>query len=172
MELLQKELNSQNTFIHYRIWDAIEDKQIPFRGISQSHKIVVRYAKKKNLPFVIIAEDDFHFTCADSWQYFLNNMPYDYDLYLSCIYFGTISPADNTVADFAGNTLYAVHNRYYDTFLGLDEINHLDRAHARKGRFVVCNPFVAKQCESYSDNSRCVQNYTKHLEGRKFYGED
>ena len=68
-------------------------------------------------------------------------------------------------------TLYIVNERFYDTFLGLNEWNNLDRELAFKGRYVVCNPFVVTQHGGYSDNKKYArESYDEYLQGRKLFG--
>ena len=88
----------------------------------------------------------------------------DYDLYLGGIYYGKISE-DNTVSDFAGAMLYMIHEKFYETFLTVSEEKDIDRSLANKGKYIVCNSFVAIQHNGYSDNKKKV-NYDSYLKGR------
>lgn len=76
-------------------------------------------------------------------------------MYLGGIYYGRIKD-DNSVSDFAGTMLYKIHQKFYDTFLSINEEIDIDRALAGKGRFIVCNPFVAIQHEGFSDNKKSM----------------
>lgn len=166
LALLTSELAVQD--LKACIWPGILDPEDPKKGISRAHKQVVAWAKKQQLSSIIIAEDDIRFTAPGAFDHFIKTMPADFDLYLGGIYYGKIKP-DNTVEDFAGTMLYIIHERFYDTFLSVDEREHIDRGLAGKGRFVVCNPFAALQHNGYSDNKGCYMNYDIYLEDRQLF---
>lgn len=167
MELLMKELEGQG-ITNYQIWDGIIDREHAPRGISQAHKQIVRAAKAEGLPQVLIGEDDMHFTDKGAFEYFLNNQPQKFDIFLGGIYYGIIG-LEHLVTDFSGLTLYIVRERYYDTFLELDEKKNIDRAMAKTGRFVVCHPFVVTQHNTFSDNIKKEVNYDSWLVGRHLF---
>lgn len=150
------------------LWSGISNEGNPKRGIAQAHKQIVKYAKDQRWPSITIAEDDFKFTDTGAYDYFLNRAPRDFDLYLASIYHGIIKP-DNSVDDFAGLTLYIISQRFYDTFLSIPEGNDIDRELAGKGKFIVCNPFVAIQHNGYSDNKRKHINYDDCLHDRELF---
>lgn len=166
-ELLQRELVSQE-ITNYKIWEGVVHPQATFAGISSAHKRIVREAKTMGLPYVLIGEDDLRFTAPGAFRYFLDHVPEDYDLYLASIYIGTIKE-DNTVRDFSGLTLYLVNERFYDVFLGVKIMNHLDRELAGRGRFVVVDQFCAVQYTTYSDNSKGLINNQPLLNGRRLF---
>jgi len=149
-ELLLKELENQH-IKDFRIWDGIVDKEIVSRGIAKAHKQIVKHAKALQLPEVLIAEDDLHFMAPGAFQYFLDNRPADYDIYLGGITWGQIKE-NNEVNDFSGITLYMVNSRFFDSFLSIPEDRDLDRQLRHKGKFIVCNPMVAIQHDGFSDN--------------------
>jgi hypothetical protein len=142
-ELLQHELEAQQV-TDYRIWAGIRDYECPQRGISKAHKQIIAWAKSGGLPAVLIAEDDIAFSGPGALDYFLNEQPSDFDLYLGGIVWGDIQ-SDHTVDDFAGTTLYLAYQRFYPTLLDLPEDKDYDRALAGRGKFVVCSPLVASQ---------------------------
>lgn len=140
-----------------------------FTGCSLAHKKIIRQAQKDKLPICCICEDDTEFSDSNSLKYFFNTIPSIFSLYLGCIYHGEIRP-DNTVRDFSSLTLYIVHESFYAKFLSVPENMHLDRGLAGLGKFVVCNPFVCKQIDGYSDNSKKETKYNeKYMVKRKFY---
>jgi len=146
----QKEAQHQ-AIIDFKIWEGVFIRAIPIYAILQSHKMIVADAKQKGLPRVVIAEDDIKFLGLGAWEYYLKNIPDDYDLYLGGVFSGIVKE-DNTIEDFSGMTLYTVHERFYDTFLALNKIDNIDRQLARKGKYVVCNPIVVSQWGGFSDN--------------------
>jgi hypothetical protein len=162
-------INNQlvNNKIRACMWPGIINPD-PKVGIASAHKQIVAYAQKKKLPSIIIAEDDLKFTSSTSFNFFLTNEPLDYDLYLSGIYYGKIE-SDNSVKDFAGLTLYKINQKFYDTFLSIPDGMDLDRALAHKGKYIVCNPFVALQHNGFSDNQKEYCNYDQLLANRNLY---
>lgn len=136
-------------------------------SINAAHKNIVRFAQFAGWKEVCIAEDDLEFTSPCSWQHFMKNKPKEYDLYLSMVYLGQ-PDENNIVKDFTGMTMYVVHSRFYDIFLSADPDEHIDRALAGLGKFVVCNPFVAKQSNGFSSNTGKMENYDELLKNRTF----
>jgi hypothetical protein len=169
LELLQKEIDAQGLTVVY--WPGVKDPlNRVFVGISQAHKQIVRDAKAKKLPMVCIAEDDLYFFAPGAWQYFLDNIPTDFDIYLGVVFHGLNE--DNTTDDWCGMGLYIVNERFYDTFLAANEVNHLDRALARKGRFVVCDPMICSQRAGFSDNKKHWDSYDRYLVGKRLFGRE
>ncbi len=170
MELLKKEVADQG--IEAVFWPGIRDLILPCRGISKAHKQIVRHAKENALPWVTIAEDDIKFFAPGAFSHFISNTPTDFDLYLGNVFSGEVRP-DQTVTDFAGLTLYVVHQRFYDRFLTAREINNLDREmKSLGGRYLVCDPMVCSQHGGYTDNrKKVVPDYNKYFEGRSVFSE-
>lgn len=154
--LLIKEIQKQG-ITDYKISPGIRTPQ-PRTGISLSHKQIVAFAQASGQPKVVIAEDDLKFTARNSYQYFLDHIPADFDLYLGGIMYGAIKP-DKTVTRFAGLTLYIVHQRFYEILLQLPNDKHLDQALENKGKYVVCEPMIITQYDGYSDNHKKRMEY-------------
>jgi hypothetical protein len=174
---------------NYQFWQAIDSFKPTFISIEKSHKMIVIDAKRKGLDYCIIAEDDCCLSDIGAFQYYLDNMPKEFSLYMSSIYWGEINEY-NIVKDFCGFTLYTIHSSYYDTFLNINEIGHIDRSQADrievlnstpivnpKGKFIVSPLFCTYQLEIPSDNRdgitdenvvRIVNN-EQYLHHRKFY---
>ncbi len=163
-QILMKELYQQG-IANYKVWDGILDTHNTAKGISKSHKQIVKYAKYNNLPEVLIAEDDLKFTDKEAFKFYLHRKPIDYDLYLGSIYLGELAQ-DNTVRDFSGLIFYTVNQRFYETFLSIPEHDNLDRLLRNTGKFIVCNPFTVIQHNGVSDNAKQYCNYDHYLEGR------
>src|SRR5450631_2491154 len=81
---LIKEFNEQHCY--YKFWDAIIINYKPVESINSSHKMIVRWAKENKMKECIIAEQDLTFTSPNSWKYFKENKPKEFDLYLACTY--------------------------------------------------------------------------------------
>ena len=154
----------------YELWDGVFDYQKKAKeNINAAHKYIIEYAKMAEWQSVCIAEDDIKFTAPGAWDYFLNNVPKDFDLYLGSVYVGEISP-DNTTDYFCGLTIYICHSRFYDRFLSADPHEHIDRALEGMGKFVVCNPFIAEQWDGWSHNTGKEEKYGKLMQGRNLFG--
>ena len=150
----------------YKIWPSIFDNPI-CKGVSRAHKQIVQSAKDENLPEIIIAEDDIKFPAEDGFKYFLSKKPKDFDLYLGGIYRGEIK--DGKTTDFSSLHLYIISQKFYDTFLGIDENKHLDTELAGKGDYHVCYPFAAVQYSGFSDVERSKTNFEGLLTGKLIY---
>ena len=145
----------------YHIWPGIIH-DTPVTGISMAFKQIVRDAKTKDLPMVCIAEDDIFFTAPCAWEFFLNNLPNDFDLYLGSYYSGWGQPG-NTVDKFRGMTLIVVAKKFYDIFLNLPEDRNIDMALDGLGDYKVCPFFVAIQVPGYSDNVKKMVDYSNRI---------
>lgn len=168
-ELLQKEIEAHSLDVVY--WPSIRDETRPFRGINLAHKQTIRFALEQKMKMICVAEDDFHLTAPGAWQYFLENIPQDFDVYLSGIYKGHISDKDGSVDSFCGLHLYIVHERFYEKFLSLDENNNIDTLLGPAGKCIVCQPFIAVQHNGWSDNKAGYYEYDHYLEGRRIFGQ-
>lgn len=163
---LYRELEIQG-IENYELWQGVFLPSIK-KSINLAHKQIVEYANVAGWEEVCIAEDDIEFTHPNSWNYFLNQKPKDFDIYLSMVYLG--QPDENgIVKDFTGLTLYIVSRRFYETFLSVDENEHIDRALMGLGKYVVCHPFIAKQHNGWSSNTGKMENYDELLKNRQFY---
>jgi hypothetical protein len=166
-ERLLAELSAQG-LTDYQIFPAIHDIRSVKRGINLAHKYVIEYAQVAGFEEVCVMEDDIRATDLDSWNFFLANKPEDFDIYLSGIYLGDINP-DNTVREFSGFHCYVVKSKFYEAFLSVPDDEHIDRALAGLGRFVVCNPFAFIQYDGVSSNTGKYESYSRLLQGRNLY---
>jgi hypothetical protein len=155
---------------NYRFWDGVYQSHLkPKENISLAHKQIVEYAKVAEWGSVCICEDDVRFTAPGAWDYFMANVPNDFDLYLASVYVGELAK-DNTVCSFSGLTLYVIHNRFYDKLLSANPNEHLDRTLAGQGKYVVCNPFIAEQYDGWSGNTMKEEKYGNLMKGRNLFG--
>ncbi len=170
MPLLLSEIERQG-ITNYKFWDGIyEAKKTAKENINAAHRQIVEYARLAEFGEVLVAEDDFVGCHPDSFKFFLQNKPEQYDLYLSQIYMGDIDE-NNRVKSFTGMTMYFVHSRYYDKFLSVNKEEHIDHAlSAVGGDFVVCNPFAFVQRNGFSSNTGKHEIYDSLLSGRKLFG--
>lgn len=163
---LLSEFNSQG-IIDYLFWDAVVlEKESVVKCISMSHKNIVKWAKEKNLNEVCIMEQDCFFPAKDGWEYFLRNKPTNYDIYSSGTYISDIQNKNIL----CGFHLIFVNSSYYDTFLSVDEKQHIDtEINSIGGNFVVCRPFAALQRAGFSANNNSIVNYNSILQPEDIY---
>ncbi len=167
LPLLMQELERQE-ITNYKLWDAVFLPSVK-ASINAAHKQIVEYAKIAEFDSVIIAEDDFEATHSNSFKFFLENEPAQYDIYLSSVFLGDLDE-NNLVKRFTGLTLYKVSHRYYDKFLSADPSEHLDHALSDiGGRFAVCNPFTFIQRDGISGNTGKHETYKSMFQNRVLY---
>lgn len=151
--------------IDYQIWCAVHDNSSVAASINRSHKIIVEHAKREKLPEILIMEEDVWFPGQTGYQYFLQNMPAEFDLYLGGVYDldqeAKRNPRETTIKikKFTGLHCYIIRARYYNRFLAIPEEAHIDVAQDGKGDFFVCFPFAALQHPGWSANNRMKVDY-------------
>lgn len=170
VERLMNELQAQG-ISEYKMWPSIEISNKPRRtGISRAHKQIVEWALIEQLPEVCIWEDDIKFHSPEGWKYYLENRPsVPFDLYLGGVYRGEIEP-DGKIERFTGMHCYIISERFYTTFLGVNEELDIDGAMSGLGDFYCCNPFACVQWDGWSDNCQGMMDYSHLLKGRKIFG--
>lgn len=171
LQSFMEQMNQQN--IAYKLWSGVTEHDNVLKNISHAHKQIIRDAKEKKLPRVHVCEDDALFTHPESWKYYFSKMPPMFDFYCGLIYKGKFSEHDGRIG-FARSgilTLYTVHQKFYDDFLGTDDTINLDREigeFAKTRELYTCFPFVVKQISGYSDHFKRVQDYQYHEVDKKF----
>lgn len=173
------EIQATEQGFDYKVWDGIIDLACVFRGISAAHRRIIMYAKTKGLKRCFVAEDDCRFTALGAWDYFISQMPESADIYFASFYEGKVDGDNRLIKGnshnelLSGMTLYVVYERFYDVFLNINPLSHIDKSIgilADKYEFYVCNPFVAIQENGFSDNKKKECNYDKYMIGRKLFG--
>lgn len=158
----------------YKIWAGMRTPQMPFFGINLGFKIIVQDAKDRGLKEVAIAEDDIYFSHPESWKYFLEHKPQDFDAYFGCVYKSNIDANNRIQFGLSGMTLLVINERFFDDFLLLKKMNNIDREMGRfsyKYKYMVCRPFVCTQHGGYSfHQGKHIENYDDLLEGVKLFG--
>lgn len=152
--------------IDAKIWQGIHDPNDVVRSIGLSHKQIVQFAVKHHLPQICIMEEDVWFPANDGWQYFQQNIPDSFDLYLGGAYglnytaLASIqkNPGAIEIHNFAGLHCYIINASYYEKFLSLPENRHIDDQPGL-GKFYVCAPFAALQYPGWSSNAREMVDY-------------
>lgn len=162
-----KQLSEQG-ITDYKIWPGIYDKGMPQRGISRSHKQIIADAKGKGLPSVCVMEDDVCFFSKGAFDFFIKNVPNEYDLFLGSLSNGK-PDAHGMIKWFRGMSLYVVNNCFYDTFLSVDEKKDIDAALSSSGLFKVSPEIVCYQADGYSYHKKAVTQYSKLTKQYKIY---
>lgn len=159
---------SEQAITDFKIWPGIYDKWMPPRGINRSHKQIITDAKEKGLPNVCVMEDDVCFYGKGAFDFFVSNIPDEYDIFLGSLSNG--KPDDHGVVKwFRGMSLYIVNNCFYDTFLAANEKLDIDAALANKGLFRVCPEVVCYQADGYSYHKKAVKQYSRLTNQYKRY---
>jgi hypothetical protein len=166
--LLKQELESQY-ITAYKLWDGIIYPGNTATGISRAHKHVVQHALENDLPEVLIGEDDLKFTAPGAFNYFLQQKPPEFDLYLGGISYGKLDN-NQTVGDFAGLLLYIVDKRFYQTFLSMPEEKNLDRSLKNEGKYIVCDPQPVIEHGGHSDHLKVYMDHSDFFETRNLFG--
>lgn len=159
----------------YTIMPAVMHRGKACTGISRSHKKCVQIAKEKNMPYVIIIEDDIMFLHKESlikFQKYRSELPPDWEIYLGGIYDGTPIPIGEHIAQvqdkISGMHLYMVHQGFYDKFLQADEAANIDwwLSTEAKAKMYLSYPMLGLQHEFYSDNAKNISTYNYGIEKR------
>jgi hypothetical protein len=142
-------------------------------NINRSHRKIVQHAQDWNRRYTIIIEDDNKFAGDPvlSFLKFYNDVHTiatsgaKVDMYFACTY-GDIG--DNPkhlvkITEPVGMHCYAVFDRFYDTFLSVDQDEHIDKALSGLGHYRVIYPFVAIQEPGWSSNQKMNTDFNNEL---------
>jgi len=160
---------------YIKFWDGIVFPHDRKRGINLAHRQIIKEAKDLGYKNVCVMEDDCRFFAPKAWEYFLENMPDDFDIYFGMLYIGDLDSGNRVQGLFSAMTLYVVNSRFYDFFLSLPESCHVDRELGLTSnihKYIVCDKFCCYQDGSRSDNNFLTCDYSPYLEGRRIYGKD
>lgn len=162
-----------------RIWEA-KMREPARAGITWSHKNIIWYAREWEWEEVLIMEDDVYFPSRDGYKNFLamyENRSEDSDIYLGGIYMGRESLSENKqhIKKFSGLHCYVVRQKFYDTFLQIDDTQSLDNslsALAQVGvcKIMCCYPMMAIQHENVSSTSGCIFRHKDYFTEEMVYG--
>lgn len=147
MQNVGRELARQG-IINYQIFPSIKNTN-PTKSINLSQKEIVKKAKEDGFSEVAILEDDIMFPSTNAWNYFIQNKPKEFDIYLGGTYLMDdkieYRPYVVKVKEYFGHHCIIVSSNYYDKFLATPDHLDIDTAQANKGNFYVCYPFPALQ---------------------------
>lgn len=154
-----KEMNEQG-ITDYRVCDGVHDPN-RVRAISRAHKRIVQYAKDEKLHEICIAEDDIIFTGKGAFEYYLQNKPAKFDLWLGgCS--NVLKREHDYITNFRGLTLYTINERFYDAFLSVLETVNIDAGLKGLGKYYLCPKVVCSQKAGYSYHKKRYKDYS-HL---------
>jgi hypothetical protein len=162
-----KELAEQN-ITDFKIWDGIYDGANRRRGINKAHKQIVADAKRNGLSEVCICEDDIVFLGKGAFDYFIQNKPAEYDLYLGGLS-NLVRRKDDYITDFRGFTLYIVHESFYDRYLSTKDDVDIDGAMKDLGKYYLCQKVVCTQKAGWSYHRKKVVDYSRLLNQYDLY---
>lgn len=149
-------------------------------GVSRSFKKAINEAKKLNLDYVLVFEDDVRFTSERSRECFqnaINTLPDDWDILLGGIYADTnlfdYNEHMKKVESFSALHCTLIRETAYDKFLQHKEedkkTSHLDNylgEFSKKGELNIylAYPMIAIQYTGKSNTINQVVDYSKNLE--------
>ena len=169
---LMKQLASNN-ITHYTIWEGYDEPKNVKQAISKGHRHIIGLAREQGLKNCIIAEDDVCFTHPNSYQYFLDQTPDDYDLFFGLVYSGNVNEENRVMTGMSGiMTLYNINSRFYDFFLDQPNDQHIDRwfgNFCHQYKFYVVPKYCVYQLGGYSDNLKRKMWYDVYLDGKELY---
>lgn len=170
-ESLIEELRCQG-ITDFKIWEGFYEPDNTKQAIQKGHKKIISYAKENNLPRIIVSEDDIVFSSPKSYEYFISQIPEDYQLFCGLIYNGEVSDGRILNGMSGTHTLLCVHESMYDFILSQPDDVHCDRhlgQYAYQFKYFVCEPMICYQRGGYSHNLRYEMFYHTYLEGKKLY---
>jgi len=153
---------------------AVAIPENPQNGVSKSVKNIITMAKEKDLPYVLIMEDDLFVIDANKVMQCLNNAPDKWDILSGGVYYFCKNKEYNEdwmqLTDFCGMHFIIINKSVYDTILNM-HINgsHIDRT---LGSLVLNNtlqmfvmyPMPCQQRSSFSNlRGRVVNDNTLKL---------
>lgn len=161
-----KEMNEQG-ITDYKVWDGIHDPN-KVRAISQAHKQIVSYAKENRFPEICIMEDDCVFLGHGAFDYYLQNKPTDFSIYIGGLS-NVLKKEEDYVTDFRGLTLYTINEKFYDKFLSVPETVNIDAALKGLGKYYLCPKIVCSQKSGYSYHKKRHTDYAHLLKQYDIY---
>ena len=161
-----KEMHEQGV-TEYKVWDGIHDAN-RVRGISRAHKQIVQYAKEARLPEICIMEDDCIFICKGAFEYYVQNKPPEFSIYMGgCS--NVLKREEDYITDFRGLTLYIINQHFYDAFLSVSETVNIDAGLKGLGKYYLCDKVVCSQRAGYSYHKKRHTDYSHLLKQYDLY---
>ncbi len=167
-KLYRKELYEQGIDLFESI-PAVKD-YVTLKNIAEAHKNCIKKAIKRDLPIVVVMEDDVKFACPGAYNHFLElitTLPEDWDIFTSGSYDYKVEKELKNMlklSKFSGLHCYAVNQRFYGDFLKLPDRMNIDKQ--IKGNIYMAYPMLALQYDTYSDNVKKVTNYNEAFKNK------
>jgi GR25 family glycosyltransferase involved in LPS biosynthesis len=144
------------------------------RGCAESHLGIIRIAKERGYPFVLLFEDDLHFQAKEKTleyaQAAFDCVPDDFDIAFMGLYQGSnlikVNDYWSRVGYFSSTHAYVVSAKAYDYILtNYEKSRHIDRWYAVSPlSTIVVHKMFAIQHPGYSDNVQQFTDYSYMLE--------
>jgi hypothetical protein len=176
---ISREAMRQGFPVYYHEGTFEEERRYVHIAITRGYKKIIKFAKDNKLKYCISCEDDcFFYGDNKAFQYFIDNIPPSYDLYMGCLYHGDVDNNNRVINGMSGShTLIITHSRFYDFVLNeMPDNCYQDRYmgdFAHKYEYYVCPLIVCGQKAGYSFHKKSNHHgYEVYLENRKVYGRD
>lgn len=154
---------------------AIENTTQPQNGLTETFKSIIKLAKSRQLPYVLILEDDLFVADPQKVIECLNNAPEEWDILLGGVYYYVPNKEHDEnwmlMKDFCSLHFIVISETIYDKILGLNtKGQHLDRVLGGLTRFgglrtYLMHPMPCQQRAGFSNlRKRAVNdNATRKL---------
>jgi hypothetical protein len=166
--------------LHVERFPGITGELTPSHGCTRSHIEVLKIARARGLPSVLIFEDDFQFLVSrEDFEEVMQNLPEDYDVVMLSYNLFKSNPYNERFGraiDVQTASGYIVHSRFYDTLIDtLEEGYNLFVEHPGHHWLYINDQYwkklqpvsrwyyslvrVGQQCPGYSDLAQRVVEY-------------
>ena len=179
----------ENQLLQYNLYDqaerfpAIHTPELGILGCTTSHLVVLKIARERQYPYVLILEDDFYFTIPPEefqqrLQHFFNTVP-DFDVCMISYHIQQSQPTEDPgiikINEAQTASGYIVNQTFYDKIINLyeeavpllrDTQQHWHYANDQvwkrlqpNARWFALHPRCGKQRDGFSDNSGQLQTH-------------
>lgn len=152
-----------------RIWPGVEG-DTSMKNINAAYRKIIKEASTNGDAYAIIMEDDCLFSSPNSFRYYMDNRPENFDIWLGMVYAAEVKNG-RIMNGYSGNTLITITRDFYYYWLSMPDDVHPDRwvgQFAYERKYYVCEPYVCRQLNGYSDNKRQDMNYNVYTDTMTF----
>jgi GR25 family glycosyltransferase involved in LPS biosynthesis len=177
LEQIKSEMQWVFTDTSFNLFEGIVHRK-PMIGCGSSHLAIIQLAKERNLPYVLLIEDDCIFPAKEKVLPYINEafkeVPDDFNIVFGGLYQAKLTnPINNywmRVRQYSSTHFYIVNSKCYDLILnGWDKNSHIDRWLAEHVDNSYCTKKMwAIQSVGYSDNVCQNIDYSHMLEKSGF----
>jgi glycosyl transferase family 25 len=182
-EEIENQLKEYNLYDQAERFPAIETPHLGILGCTASHLVVLKMARERQYPYVLILEDDFYFTIPpeefqDNLQHFFNTVP-DFDVCMISYHIQQSQPTEDPsilkIIEAQTASGYIVNQTFYDKIIDLyeeavpllrDTQQHWHYANDQvwkrlqpNANWFALHPRCGKQRDGFSDNSGQYQTH-------------